>query len=162
MWSELALVLQLLADQPETVLSDIAEKELRSCLKTGICNRHSSSIICSSLKCYVCDEIIGLEWFTTSCAIWRNPYIIHSACKDDDYPGSGTRQWTKKEEKEWMKEAEKASKEFANNMAEDEKIVHPGGRDSKANWEALLLKRGVSPTAGRQSTKHSTTERRKP
>ncbi|MBA7631181.1 hypothetical protein ES703_38709 [subsurface metagenome] len=82
MWDQLAALLQVLNDQPDTALSPHSKAALEACIKTQTCNRFSLANVCSSLKCSFCGQVIGHGEFYFSCAIWRNPYIECIPCSD--------------------------------------------------------------------------------
>lgn len=80
MWKDLAALLQVLHEQPETVLSELSKKALERCVETGTCNQPSLAKVCSSMRCSFCDEVIDGKLFTISVAIWRNQYIECEEC----------------------------------------------------------------------------------
>lgn len=80
MWQQLAELLQVLNEQPDTVLSDVSERALKACVRTGTCNNVSLAMVCSGLRCSFCGEVIGSRWFSISHALRRDQWIECDEC----------------------------------------------------------------------------------
>jgi len=84
MWQQLAALLQILNEQPDTVLSDVSRRALEACVRTGTCNNVSLAKVCSSLRCSFCGEVIGEGWFSISSAVRRVQWVKCDECYEKD------------------------------------------------------------------------------
>jgi len=84
MHGDLAAILQVLHQQPETVLSERSKEALKKALKSGVVTDFNIGIICSSLRCTLCAKVIGDDWFFISQALWKDQYIKCEECEDNN------------------------------------------------------------------------------
>jgi len=132
MHGDLAAILQVLHQQPETVLSERSKETLKKALETGVVTSWNIGIICSSLRCTFCGKVIGDGWFNISRALWKDQYIQCGECMEST-PGDLP------DEEEFIK----IQDQFDRELKEAEKIAYPKGYYKRAHWEELLKYRGV-------------------
>ncbi len=83
MQRDLAAILQVLHQQPETVLSERSKKFLKKALKTGVVTNPNIGSICSSLRCTFCGKVIGDGEFSISQALWEDQFVECGKCGDE-------------------------------------------------------------------------------